>query len=87
MKFTFKLLSLAVISNIILLASCSKKDNPNPNTTSTTTTTTTTTTTLDTSGTLKANSSAVFPNMGFAVTYYSMNTIPALCGNTVKREA
>jgi len=80
MKNALKLLGLAAVCGV--LASCSKKENPNPQTT---TTTTTTTTTIDTSGTLKANAAASFPNMGFAVTYGLMNTNAAYLA-TVKRE-
>lgn len=74
---------LFTIACAIVLAGCSKKESPHP---TSTTTTTTTTTTLDTSGMLKVTTAAYFPNMGFAVTYGSMNTNPAFAA-TVKNEA
>src|SRR6185503_12657196 len=77
--------SLFTIACAMVLSGCSKKESPNPGTSTTTTTTTTTITTLDTGGTLKVTTAPYFANMGFAVTYGSMNTNAAFAA-TVKNE-
>jgi len=77
-----KFLGLTAVGAIIFLSSCSKKDNTTPGTT---TTTTTTATPPDTAGTLKADATGIFPNIGFAVTYGPMANVPAYLA-TVKRE-
>jgi endo-1,4-beta-xylanase len=79
---TSKKLFLTGIVGVILLGSCSKKESPNPNPN---TNNNITATPPDTSGALKATTSPYFTNMGFAVTYSPMTTIPAYLA-TVKRE-
>lgn len=86
MKFISKKAGLAVFSILFFVYGCSKKESPGPDTgNSSNTGNNTTTTTTDTSGALKNTVSSSFPNMGFAVTYTPMSTIPAYLA-TVKRE-